>query len=137
MKNERGVTLVVLMVALLIVCILVGIFVSGGFGRRGVVKETIEATQTSFNDNVKDALLVLQTKYTSKSEYYKFLQDNIYIDKEGKVDVKLLLDTNDCDYGIGSNKSDVYILDKDLNLTYYNKDKEAKSLGNLGATMEE
>ena len=137
MKKERGVTLIVLVVTVMIIIIIAGVIVGVGLGQKGQVKEIISATEQSFHDNVKDALLILQTDYTSKEEYVEYLKEHNYLNSDGQVEVKTLLKSVDCEYGIGKEKNDVYILTDDLNLTYYDKNGNAKELGNLGATMEE
>ena len=137
MREQKGITLVVLVVTVMVLLIIAGVMIGTGLGQKSQVKEIVSATEQSFHDNVKDALLMLQMNYTSKSEYIQYLKEHDYVNADGKVQVKVLLRTLDCEYGIGKDLKDVYILSNDLNLTYYDKDGNTKEIGNLGATMEE
>ena len=137
MRNEKGITLIILMITVFILVTIVGVTVGTQLKNNGQVKEIVEATKTSFDDNVIDALLIIQTKYVSKSEYIEYLKNNNYIDEEGTIDVEKLLETKDCEYGKGKNKNDVYLLTEDLDVLYYDKEGTENFVKNIGSNMEE
>ena len=137
MKNEKGISLIILVITILIILTLVGIFFANGFGQNGIVKEATNAEQKSYHDNVIDALLILQTSYSSKSQYYDYLKNNGYIDSKGVVFVKTLLESTKCELGVGSNYNDVYVLNSNMDLAYYDKNGKMVDLGNIGNTMED
>lgn len=137
MKNEKGITLITLMITLFVLVTIVGVTVGTQLADNGQVKEIVEVTKTSFDDNVIDALLIIQTNYVSKSEYIEYLKNNNYIDEEGTIDVKKLLEAKDCEYGKGSNKNDVYVLTEDLDILYYNKEGTENLVKNISSNMEE
>ena len=137
MKNEKGITLITLMITLFVLLTIVGVTVGTQLSKNGQVREIVEITKKSFDDNVVDALLIIQTNYVSKSEYIEYLKNNNYIDEEGTIDVKKLLEAKDCEYGKGNNKNDVYLLTQDLNVLYYDKEGTENLVRNIGSNMEE
>ena len=137
MKEQKGVTLVVLAITVMVLMVIIGVVFTAGIGQKSQVKEVVDASEQSFHDNVKDALMLLENSYTSKSEYLKYLREHDYVGENSEVNVGRVLEATNLDYGKGSNFKDVYTLTDDLTLTYYNKDGKAKYLGNLGTTMEE
>ena len=137
MKEQKGVTLVVLAITVMVLVVIIGVVFTAGIGQKSQVKEVVDASEQSFHDNVKDALMLLGNSYTSKAEYLKYLREHDYVGDNSEVNVSRVLEATNIDYGKGSNFKDVYTLTDDLTLTYYNKNGEAKYLGNLGATMEE
>ena len=136
MKEQRGITLITLSITFFVLLIVIGVVFTAGFGQKSQVKEAIDTAKTSFHDNVKDALLILQTSHTSKSEYREYLKNNNYMNSNDELDVSKLLEARDCEYGNGSNSLDVYVLNENLDLKYYDANGKVEDLGNIGATME-
>ena len=136
MKNEKGITLITLMITLFVLLTIVGVTVGTQLSKNGQVREIVEITKKSFDDNVVDALLIIQTNYVSKSEYIEYLKNNNYIDKDGIINVEKLLEAKDCEYGKGNNKNDVYLLTQDLNVLYYDKEGTENLVRNIVSNME-
>ena len=137
MKSQKGITIITLSVTVIVLTIIVGIMFSAGIGNKSQIKETTEMSIKSFHDNVADALRILQTPYTSKSEYISFLKSNGYMYADNTLNVRKVLNTIDCELGLGSNLKDVYLLDNELNLIYYDTNGSTQTLANLSETMEE
>ena len=137
MKKQKGITLISLVIAVMVLMIVAGVVISTALRNDGQVKQVADASMQSFHDSVRDALLLIQTEYTSKKEFILTLKEHDYLDGNNKIEVGNLLKTTNCEYGNGSNKKDVYVLSDDLELTYYDKNGEVFELGNLGTTMEE
>ena len=137
MRKQKGVTLIALVIPVLVLIILVGVTVNTQLGGHSQIKEIVDASKRSFDRNVVDGLLMVQREYTSKSEYYEFLKDDKYINEEGIIDVEKVIGSKDCEYGIGSDESDVYQITPDLDIFYYNKQREKELIENISATMED
>ena len=136
MREQRGVTLITVAVTLIILLILAGVVISTVTNNDGQINQVITATKKSIDSNVSDAIMTMQTTYVSKSEFIKFLKDKAYINEENKINVNKLLDSTDCEYGVGENKKDVYILTDNLELKYYDQDGNEQLVSDLGTTME-
>ena len=136
MKNQKGITLISLIVTLLTLIILSSIVVKSNVGDSGLITQTVKMSKTSFDDNVRDALMALQIQYTSKSEFMQFLKDEQYIKSNNVIDVFKLLETESCDYGIGQDIKDVYVLTDNMDLIYYDENNTDETLCNIGIDME-
>lgn len=138
MKEEKGITLISLAIIIIVVLIITGITFTMGLGDNGIVEKTKKSTKASFDADVADALMILQTSYTSKKEYIYYLKGNEYLTtEENKVQITKLLGISESDYGMGSNGKDIYVLTDDMKLKYYNKEGIQEELIDLGLTMEE
>lgn len=136
MKNQKGITLIALVVTILVLIIISSVIIKTNVGENGLITKTVEMSKSSFDDNVRDALLLLQTQYTSKSEFMKFLKDEGYVDSNNVVNVYKLLEVNEADYGIGQNLEDVYVLTDEMDLIYYISEEDSNFIVNIGTDME-
>lgn len=136
MKEQKGIALVTLAIAIIIVMVLAGIVISYQLGENSPIKHAEEASVNSFHDNVRDALMTLQVNYTSMSEYISSLKNQGYLYDDNQVNVEYVLNMNDCEYGNGSNYKDVYYLTDKLILKYYDNNGSEIELADLGVTME-
>ncbi len=137
MKKQEGVTLVVLAITIIVLMIITGVVIVTQIKDNGQIDEFISSAKMSFDDNIVDGLLLLQTSYTDKSEYLKYLRENEYIDGEGKVNTKKVIGSNDYEYGKGEGSKDTYFLTEDLDVLYYDKEGKEEYIQNIGAKMEE
>lgn len=137
MKNQKGITLIALVVTILVLIIISSTIIKTNVDENGLITQTVELSKSSFDNNVRDALLLLQTQYTSKSEFMQFLKDEGYIDSNNVINVYKLLEVNEADYGIGQNLEDVYVLTDDMDLIYYISATSSNTIINIGTDMEE
>ena len=137
MKKQEGVTLVVLAITIIVLMIITGVVIVTQIKDNGQIDEFISSAKMSFDDNIVDGLLLLQTSYTDKSEYLKYLRENEYIDGEGKVNTKKVIGSNNYEYGKGDGSKDTYFLTEDLDVLYYDKEGKEEYIQNIGAKMEE
>ncbi len=136
MKEQKGIALITLAIAIIVVVVLAGVIMSYEVGENSPIKHVEEATLSGFHDNVKDALLTLEVNYTSMSEYINSLKNQGYLYDDNQVNVENILDTKDCEYGLGSNYRDSYYLTDQLILKYYDKNGTNIEIADLSATME-
>lgn len=137
MKNQKGITLIALVVTILVLIIISSIVIKTNVGENGLITQATEMSKSSFDNNVRDALLLLQTQYTSKSEFMQFLKDEGYVDSDNVINVYKLLEVNEADYGVGKNPVDVYVLTDDMDLIYYISAASNNTIINIGTDMEE
>lgn len=137
MKNQKGITLIALVVTILVLIIISSIVIKTNVGENGLITQANEMSKSSFDNNVRDALLLLQTQYTSKSEFMQFLKDEGYVDSDNVINVYKLLEVNEADYGVGKSPVDVYVLTDDMDLIYYISAASNNTIINIGTDMEE
>ena len=139
-RNERGITLIALVVTIVVLLILAGVSISMLTGENGIITQAQGASIKNDNGTVLEGLRIKLSEYLSENEgkYAKdkleLLRDDNIIDENNIVNVEELLKQR-LKTGNGSNNKDVYVIEEN-NLYYYDKKGNKTDVGDLGSTEE-
>lgn len=134
-KNNRGITLIALIITIVILLILAGITLGTLKGRNGLIKKADEADLKTTHLGVKEKIefLALQKEsYRDETDFIEYLKSKEYIDDNGIIDTKKVFDKK-ANYGNGTNEKDVYKIEKDDKyiLNYYDKSGVATEIWSM------
>ncbi len=133
--NNRGITLIALIITIVILLILAGIVLGTLKGKNGIIKKADEADLKTTHLGVKEKMefLALQKEsYRDETDFIEYLKSKGYIDDDGIIDMKKVFDKR-TNYGNGANEKDVYKIVKDDKyvLNYYDKSGAATEVWSL------
>jgi len=133
--NNRGITLIALIITIVILLILAGIVLGTLKGKNGIIKKADEADLKTTHLGVKEKMefLALQKEsYRDETDFIEYLKSKGYIDDDGIIDMKKVFDKG-TNYGNGVNEKDVYKIVKDDKyvLNYYDKSGAATEVWSL------
>ena len=140
-KENKGITLIALVVTIVVLLILVGASINALVGNNGIITQTERALIESNHSNVLEMMGLEITTYSidnaienSAFDVLTLLQEEGKIDENNVVNVKNLVN-QELSTGNGTGKSDVYIIEKNDNneyeLVYYDKEQTPRKLGSL------
>ncbi len=134
-KNNRGITLIALIITIVILLILAGITLGTLKGRNGLIKKADEADLKTTHLGVKEKIefLALQKEsYRDETDFIEYLKSKEYIDDNGIIDMEKVFDRK-ANYGNGTNEKDVYKIEKDDKyiLNYYDKSGVATEIWSM------
>ena len=134
-KENKGITLVALIITVIILLILAGVTISLVIGDNGIITRSKETSKISFEKDVQESLELaiadLEISKTESGEKVEItdLLEKGYINEEGVINIDKLLGKKG-QYGNGTNKQDVFIIENN-ELWYYEKSGEGKKISKL------
>ena len=134
-KENKGITLVALIITVRVLLILAGVTISLVIGDNGIITRSKETSKISFEKDVQESLeLAIADLEISKTEsgekvVITDLLEKGYITEEGVININKLLGKKG-QYGNGANKQDVFIIENN-ELWYYEKNGEGKKISKL------
>ena len=134
-KENKGITLVALIITVIILLILAGVTISLVIGENGIITRSKETSKKSFEKDVQESLELaiadLEISKTESGEKVEItdLLEKGYINEEGVININKLLGKKG-QYGNGANKQDVFIIENN-ELWYYEKNGEGKKISKL------
>ena len=134
-KENKGITLVALIITVIVLLILAGVTISLVIGENGVINKSKETAKTTFEKDVQESLELaiadLEISKTESGEKVEItdLLEKGYINEEGVININKLLGKKG-QYGNGANKQDVFIIENN-ELWYYEKNGDGKKISKL------
>ena len=134
-KENKGITLVALIITVIVLLILAGVTISLVIGENGVINKSKETAKTTFEKDVQESLELaiadLEISKTESGEKVEItdLLEKGYINEEGVININKLLGKKG-QYGNGANNQDVFVIENN-ELWYYEKDGEGKKISKL------
>ncbi len=134
-KENKGITLVALIITVIVLLILAGVTISLVIGDNGIITRSKETSKISFEKDVQESLELaiadLEISKTESGEKVEItdLLEKGYINEEGVININKLLGKKG-QYGNGANKQDVFIIENN-ELWYYEKNGEGKKISKL------
>ena len=134
-KENKGITLVALIITVIVLLILAGVTISLVIGENGIINKSKETAKTTFEKDVQESLELaiadLEISKTESGEKVEItdLLEKSYINEEGVININKLLGKKG-QYGNGANNQDVFVIENN-ELWYYEKSGEKRKISKL------
>ena len=134
-KNEKGITLIALVITVIVLIILAGISIMMISGNDGILNRVATATETQGNAQINEAMSLIYNEYVTENKlgentgnFKEFVKGKNKMDENGVINTKKLVGGK-LALGNGNGNTDVYKLEEIENgyAVYYYGKKENES----------